>query len=145
MDLELILQAHRQTRSFVRSFKKNTIDIFAKYGMTFCEGKIMSVLNRGEACTKADVAEALQLKPAALTRALERLVGQGFITRKDDQDDKRFVRLSTTAKGKAIGKKVRQDFLDQWQHLLKNVSETKIKSYIQVVMHMNDMYQTDEQ
>lgn len=140
MDLEIILAAQMATREFVRNFKKLSIGIFAKYDMTFADGRIMIALKKGEASTKAELSNHVKLKPAGLTRALERLVEQGYISRKIDLDDKRCVRLKLTTKGFSLGNKIRTDFLAVWQILLVDSNEKEVKQYICLLKKMNSVF-----
>lgn len=140
MDTDITLAAQMATREFVLNFKKLSVGIFAKYDMTFADGRIMVALKKGEASTKAELSNYVKLKPAGLTRALDRLVEQGYIDRKTCSDDKRCVRLTLTKQGFSLGNKIRNDFLKVWQALLVDSNENEVAEYIHLLKKMNTVF-----
>lgn len=59
-------------------------------------------LFRGECATSAELARDLQLDPAAVTRALDRLEAKGLVKRTRSRTDRRVVQLALTAEGRRV-------------------------------------------
>lgn len=140
MDLDLIEKAHKETKHFALNFKKAMELIFTDFSVTRTDGKIMMALKRGCASTKAELANVVKLQPAALTRSLDRLVEQGYIERTVDKDDKRYVRLSLSAKGMTLGKKIRKKSLQVWQSLLLTSNKQELEQHIKFMEKLNEAF-----
>jgi DNA-binding MarR family transcriptional regulator len=67
----------------------------------------LSVLVFGGSCTLGELAAAEQVRPPTMTRLVAALEADGLLTRQDDPHDARRVRLSATARGRALMQKGR--------------------------------------
>lgn len=141
MENTLLKQLHMGTREFVSQFKRAMKAVLAEQGLTPLDGQIMLALKKGQAETKAQLAQHLHLKQAGLTRALDRLVEKKLILRQADPQDKRYVHLSLSEAGDAIGKKVRKGAHDIWRRLLVDCSESEIKNFVNMIYKMNVIFE----
>ena len=69
---------------------------------------VLRSLWRQEGQTQSDLAAQLNIAPATLTRMLQRMEKNGFITRKSDKNDMRLSRVFLTESGLQIQEKVKE-------------------------------------
>jgi DNA-binding MarR family transcriptional regulator len=69
---------------------------------------VLKYLWRQEGQTQSDLAAQLNIAPATLTRMLQRMEKNGFITRKSDKNDMRLTRVYLTESGRQIEEKVKE-------------------------------------
>lgn len=74
----------------------------ADHDLTHAQWVPLYKLYRGECATMAELARDLQMDPAAMTRALDRLEAKGLVTRERSQADRRVVTLTLTPEGRHI-------------------------------------------
>ncbi len=74
----------------------------AKLGLTYPQYLVLIVLWEQERCTVRELADALRLDHGTLTPLLRRMEVNGFVVRRRDNADERFVEVSLTAKGDAL-------------------------------------------
>ena len=71
-------------------------------GLTYPQYLVLIVLWERETCTMRELADSLRLDHGTLTPLLRRMEVNGFIARRRDNADERFVEISLTAKGDAM-------------------------------------------
>ena len=74
--------------------------ILKRENVTPAQKRILYGLDRYGSMTKKELAKAVVLDPSALTRAMQRLEMQQYIRRDIDVNDKRYIQLELTDKGK---------------------------------------------
>lgn len=74
----------------------------APHDLTHAQWVPLYKLFRGECATSAELARDLQLDPAAVTRALDRLEAKGLVKRTRSRTDRRVVQLALTAEGRRV-------------------------------------------
>jgi DNA-binding MarR family transcriptional regulator len=74
----------------------------APHDLTHAQWVPLYKLFRGECATSAELARDLQLDPAAVTRALDRLEAKGLVKRTRSRTDRRVVQLALTAQGRRV-------------------------------------------
>jgi DNA-binding MarR family transcriptional regulator len=77
-------------------------------GLTPQRLSAMSVVVFGGATTLGDLAAAEHVAPPTMTRLVQALEHDGFLTRTVDPDDRRSVRLAATARGARVLKQAQQ-------------------------------------
>jgi MarR family transcriptional regulator for hemolysin len=113
------------------------------YGLTRLKWLAIGVLQDQRGLTQSELADWLELKPAATGRLVDRLVERGLVERRTDPDDRRAYQLFVTQKsddllenlvptGDAIREHVLQD-LDPQERAQLAKTLTKIKERLLVV------------
>ena len=78
--------------------------------------------------TMKDIASFFSITPASATSLINSLVDSAFITRLQDQDDRRIVKLSLTAKGQETMQKMKQRTEEHLGAFLSKLSPEEQKS-----------------
>lgn len=76
--------------------------IFAQHGIHRGQHRILFMLWKGDGVTQKEMAERLNLAPATITDALQRMEKAGLIERRADLEDQRITRVYLTEKGKSF-------------------------------------------
>lgn len=69
---------------------------------------MLSLIAKEQSCNVTYLAEALVVKPSAITVMIDRLVQNGYVERKHDEQDRRAVLLSITRNGKEVYEQTRR-------------------------------------
>ncbi|MBT8098453.1 MAG: MarR family transcriptional regulator [Gammaproteobacteria bacterium] len=80
--------------------------IFHEFGLTEPQWRVLRVLWEGEVTSARRLADLTLIPPPSLVGVIDRLVQAGLVVRRRAGDDRRAVRLSVTAAGRAIEAKV---------------------------------------
>ncbi len=70
--------------------------------LTFSQFKLLKLVAHTDAQTIGDVAAFLRVSNAAASKAVDKLVRQGLLLRKEDQGDRRAIKLSLTASSRQV-------------------------------------------
>lgn len=133
MEKEIIKQLHEEWRAVVQAFGKRLKPILHSHNVTRVDSIIMLTIHKGNARTKAELAERLHFEPASLTRSLNRLVKHGLIKRYPDPTDKRFVRLELTASGGSLTKALEKNMLAIWKSAFQHVTREETLVFIKLL------------
>ena len=101
---------HRYSRSFVN---KEFAEIDIKGGYI----QFVHALYRHDGLSQDELSEALGMDKTTTARVIKELVELGYVTKVHDWQDRRFCRLSLTAKGKNIVPRLERT-LERWTEVL---------------------------
>ncbi len=77
-----------------------------RYRLSTSEWKVMAVLGVQAPLSATQAGKRTSLEPAKVTRAVDTLVSKGFVSRRQDQEDRRRVILSLSAKGTGVFREI---------------------------------------
>jgi len=81
-------------------------------GLRTVEYTVLALVEANQEVSPAHLAKGLNLSPSYITLALDKLEGQGLITRETNQRDRRGQRLGTTAKGRSLVARMTRDLIE---------------------------------
>jgi DNA-binding MarR family transcriptional regulator len=85
--------ANQHTRYLAEMFS-------SQFGLTVNTWKILSIVGRYAPISGVEASQHSNLEPTKVTRAVDRLVEQGFVFRRPDPEDRRRIVLTLSTKGK---------------------------------------------
>jgi DNA-binding MarR family transcriptional regulator len=97
----LVEDAMNQLRRIVRALELYSKDVEARFGLTGPQLWALWELGQGGSLALKDLAAQMQLHPSTVVGVVDRLSGKGLVEREVDPGDRRRVRLSLTARGRA--------------------------------------------
>lgn len=127
MNVQSIDNINLYWKQIFHALKRASRPILENLGLTKVDANILLALSRQTESSKAELAEKLSFEANSLTRSLDRLVEIGAIHRTTAKEDKRFIKLSLTVKGKSITRNYITSLRNIWIQLLGTLSETEIK------------------
>lgn len=108
----------------------------APHDLTHAQWVPLYKLFRGECTTMAELARDLQLDPAAVTRALDRLEGKGLLRRTRSLSDRRVVQLALTAEGRRVAPLVPAALAEVFNAHLAGFSAAEWATLIELLQRM---------
>jgi len=108
----------------------------APHDLTHAQWVPLYKLFRGECTTMAELARDLQLDPAAVTRALDRLAAKGLVRRERSLADRRVVQLELTAEGRRVAPLVPAALADVFNAHLAGFSAAEFATLIELLQRM---------
>lgn len=98
-------------------YEKYCYEADKNYGLSICEGEVLMHMHlRGGESAAKDIVEKKWISKSQVSKAVERLVGLGYIAEATDQSDRRVTRLSLTEAAEAPVRELEratQNFLDR--------------------------------
>jgi DNA-binding MarR family transcriptional regulator len=119
-----------------RLFLKRYASRAADYGFTVQQAKALGYLKRNEGISQVRLAELCDLEPMALTRIVERMESDGWITRSRDVRDRRSNCLFITPDGERIHARMRQIGAQLRAQIISGVSLEERAVFINVLEYL---------
>ena len=108
----------------------------AAHDLTYAQWLPLYKLVMNEALTSADLARHLDIDPAAMTRALDRLEAKGLLRRVRSERDRRVVNLHLTEEGRAVAVQVPPVLADVLNQHLQGFSEAEWRQLVDLLQRM---------
>lgn len=94
-----------------------------KYGITAAEEPFFMAIQKHEGATQEVLTSLVGVDKAATTRAICSLERKGYLTRQQDEKDRRQNRIYATEKALNIGTEVRQELMRLNDEIMNGISE----------------------
>ena len=101
---------------------------------------LLKIITRVKDCKAKDIADILEISPAAATNMLERLYKNNLIERCRSAEDRRVVFIKLSQTGEEIFEEINQKRLELLEQLFEKVSEEEL---IQVIRVFNKISKTE--
>lgn len=108
----------------------------ADHDLTHAQWVPLYKLYRGECATMAELARDLNMDPAAMTRALDRLEAKGLVTRERSQADRRVLTLTLSAEGRRIAPIVPAALAEVFNAHLQGFSQAEWATLIELLQRI---------
>lgn len=108
----------------------------APHDLTHAQWVPLYKLFRGECTTMAELARDLQLDPAAVTRALDRLAAKDLVRRERSLTDRRVVRLELTPEGRRVAPLVPAALAEVFNGHLAGFSASEFATLVELLQRM---------
>lgn len=104
---------------------------FANYVVTEVQFNILMALQgHQDGLSQQELSERLVVTKSNIVGLLDRLEKTGLVRRQSDPEDRRTNRVTLTAEGKAIVKKIEGDYIAEIDRLLSGLSKTEKKGIV---------------
>ena len=91
-----------------RRHHKRAHALLEELGLYHGQPRLLGALWREEGQTQSELAGRLRVRPATMTKMLQRMAEAGFVERRRDSKDQRLVRVYLTDAGRQVQEKVHQ-------------------------------------
>ena len=112
-------------------------------GITGSQFHLLNKIEKERVTNVKHLAEVLKVKPSAITVMLERLVQHGFVSRVQDEKDRRAVAVTLTEEGVKVLQKARENsrtVLKQYADLLDDTEMQVLTSILHKFADYNNKY-----
>lgn len=93
-----------------------------KVGLFRSQALVLFILSDQDGLTHSELAEKLEISPAATTKVIKRLEGLNFLQRQPDPSDERVSRVFIRDEGRGVIQQIHKAFESIDQNLVKNFS-----------------------
>jgi DNA-binding MarR family transcriptional regulator len=101
-------------------------DAWMDLNLTISQVKSLFFINATGGTNFRKLAAALGRTPPDVTRIVDRLVGQGLVSRRENPEDRRMLMLHTTEAGKALVTRLHESRMSQIHHILEQLSDKEL-------------------
>ncbi|HET8714508.1 MAG TPA: MarR family transcriptional regulator [Holophagaceae bacterium] len=115
-------------RRIVRALELFSKEVDVKFNLTAPQLWALWELGKDGPLSLKDLSARIQLHPSTVVGVVDRLEAKGLVARKADPEDRRRVRLSLTAAGRALRRKVPHPAQGRLLHALQQMSDKQISS-----------------
>ena len=102
---------------------------------------LMYLARREEPCLQKELAEQFELTPAAVAQILDKLEGEGYVTRAHTDEDCRCKRITLTQRGWDTAEKSRVAFREIDARVCRGVDEQEMETFCRVLLRMQENLQ----
>lgn len=121
----------------MRLFTKTLNDSISPYGLYSSEWTVLNYLIHHDGLLQADIAAALEIEPAAISKTLSKMEKKGLIT-KSFQQDKREKYISLTPAAKELFPTLAEAVRTHRHTALNTVPEEHLRLMLQTICTMTD-------
>lgn len=112
---------------------------------TFQQFMVMKLISQKECPKMTDLAEDLNVTMGNVTTMIDRLIKQQYVTRKDDPEDRRIVRVCLTAEGKNLMKKAAEVRKKNMELILNKMSKEDQNSLFKIMEKLAQAIQKERE
>lgn len=135
MDNQLIRDILVASREF-RKITQHFLEIQAsKWNITTTQLLVATILKKNPALTLNELADSLNLSKSTTSGVVDRMVKGGYLSRKQDEKNKRFVQVTLTDSGEFIANHVYNNYLDGLTPIL-NISKEELEQMLETQRKM---------
>ncbi|WP_139891882.1 MarR family winged helix-turn-helix transcriptional regulator [Bacillus sp. D386] len=107
-------------------------------GITGSQFHLLNKIEKEKVTNVKDLAKILNVKPSAITVMLERLVQHGFVSRVQDEKDRRFVAVTLTEEGVQVLQKARENSREILKKYAALLDEHELKILNSILQKFTD-------
>lgn len=126
--IEEIVQLQRQVN---RALRQGESDVWMEMSLTIAQLKSLFFISNEGVTNFTRLAQALRVTPSNVTGIVDRLVGQGLVSRRENPENRRMLMLQPTEKGKSLLASLRERKIGQLYKLLSHLSEEQLSTLAQ--------------
>ncbi|GGF89625.1 MarR family winged helix-turn-helix transcriptional regulator [Paenibacillus aceti] len=136
----------RLMTSWSKTFRKMQSEIMQHrdLGLTGPQFHMLALIARTDSCNVSYLADALEVKPSAITVMVDRLVQNGYVQRRHDEQDRRSVLLSVTEEGAEVFEEAGKKSREVLKSYLQELSSHQLDVLLQVTEKLANMGQSHE-
>jgi DNA-binding MarR family transcriptional regulator len=108
------------------------IEAWDNQGLTIAQLRLMSMLLFDESMTVGELADSLDVKMPTITGMTDRLVRLGMIERRDDEADRRVVRIGLTDAGRQAMREIEDAGREFLAPVFERLGAEKVRQLIEV-------------
>lgn len=102
------------------------------------QARVLFILDREGVLSQRELAERIGVKPPSMTVALRKMERLEYVTRENDKNDMRIIRITLTEKGKNCVDEVKGIFVRAEENLLRGFSQEERMLMKRLLLQMRD-------
>lgn len=121
-----------------REFLKHQTGEFFKAKITMPQFVVLDVLHSHPESKMTDLARFINVTTAAVTGIIDRLVRDGYVKRQADVRDRRIIKVSLTARGASMVRKMMEHRKKVTSKIFGVITEEEREAYLKILEHIRD-------
>jgi DNA-binding MarR family transcriptional regulator len=126
--VEEIIQLQRQVN---RALRQGESDVWMELSLTIAQFKSLFFISNEGSTNFTKLAQALRVTSSNVTGIIDRLVGQGLVSRRENPENRRMLVLQSTDRGEALLASLRERKIGQLSEMLSRLSEEQLSTLAQ--------------
>jgi DNA-binding MarR family transcriptional regulator len=122
----------------IQLFERDQIKI---YGFTSSQFNTLLEINKAGSLTMNELSDKMNLNTSTMTRILDNLVRDKYISRDRDEADRRIVVVSLTENGKEVSLKLRSSVNLYYKKIIENIPEGQVDSVLNSVNILQEAFE----
>jgi DNA-binding MarR family transcriptional regulator len=119
-----------------RLHAKRAHQIMEQVGLYRGQAFLLMILSRQDGLTHSEIAEKLEVSPAAATKVIKRMEELNYLQRRSDPVDERVSRVFLEAEGRALNQRIKQAFDQIDRVLVNNLSPEEQSVLVELLLKM---------
>lgn len=121
--------------AWANSFRKIKSEMLhhQELGLTGAQFQMLALIARKQVCNVSYLADKLEVKPSAITVMIDRLVQNGYVHRRHDEQDRRAVLLSVTERGGEVLEEAKRKSREVLKRHLSVLTEHELETMITIM------------
>lgn len=128
----LFMEFAQTMERMMKMVEKSTKRKFEDPGVTMLQIQTLDYIKNNPDTSARNLSKQLYLSASSTSQLLDRLYEQKLITRKNDLDDRRLLRVNLTEKGNKFFEKIKKRHLEVVKNITKFMSVEEIKKMIEI-------------
>lgn len=138
---DIWLRAHHILRSARQVVNENLHPL----NLSSAEGNILiHLLTQGDEMGQEQLVEQLDISKPAVSRALDSLETKGFVTRKQDPDDRRAHKVRLTSKARKNGPAIEQAYNHVYALALQGISREEFEFFVELFDRVSENFSREQ-
>ncbi|KUK77538.1 MAG: Transcriptional regulator, MarR family [candidate division WS6 bacterium 34_10] len=108
--------------------------------LTMIQLRTVILVEREGIVRPTEIAKKFSITPASVTSQIDKLVEQGWLERKYNQDDKRVIEVVLTDKGKRQLGKLKEELVNNCSWIFKTLDKQELDTLFDLVSRLNKSY-----
>jgi len=117
---------------------------FYKAKITFPQFIILELLHKRGVLNMTEMAHIINVTTAAMTGIIDRLVRDGYVSRENDPDDRRVIKVRATSKGNKIVKAMLEHRKDTIMKVFGGVSGSEREEYLNILTRIVNSFEAQK-
>lgn len=114
----------------IHLFERDQIKV---YGFTTSQCNVLLEILKAGSLTMNELSDKMNLNTSTMTRILDNLVRDKYITRDRDESDRRIVVVSLTNSGNEMAQKLKDSVNEYYRKIIENIPEGQLDSVLNSV------------
>lgn len=123
----------RATAELVKKFQFRDRNETVAYGLSVSQAYVLRALSEVGPLTMGELAAEMHLTVSTLTRVVAQLVEKRLARRTPDPADRRICRVSLTARGRALWKRIEAELVENNMAVLRGVTPAERETLIRAI------------
>ncbi len=127
----------RQLWKLLRGLERCDQEFLSRYGVTTAQGEALLAFSTGSRLSMNELSRMLGLANSTMTRMVEYLVARGLVSRAEDDQDRRIVRVTLTAEGRKLQGSLKEARREIQRLILSEIKEGERAGILEVLEKLN--------